>query len=211
MISTIMKPILSFVLLFITSCFGYSQTERSQNIIDRVYNFTKEQKIDTFMVYWYPCNFSIESDSCKDQVPMYLLWEKNGYSYLKRFDECNAFKSIQLSKTNPLVFCLKYRAIIDTEVILPPTTYQFVKKKDKVDTIIMRSTISHFCNYIFILPFSTKGEEKSVSSFDLEYGSNKEQNNINYKHNKKTKFESLVDLTKSLIESLNKENKFVPE
>lgn len=206
-----MKTILSFVLSFITSCFGYSQTERSRNIIDRVSNFTKEQMNDTFMVYSYPCNFSIESDSCKDQVPMYLLWEKNGYSYLKRFDECNAFKSIQLSKTNPLVFCLKYRAIIDTEVILPPTTYQFVKKKDKVDTIIMRSTISHFCNHTFTLPFSTSSKEKSVSSFDLEYGNCKDQKNINYKHNQKTKFKALVDLTKSMIESLNKENKFVPE
>ena len=89
-------PILTFLfcLTFIT---------KAQIVEYRVDKYVKANVIDTFLVYSFPCSGQgIWFDSCKYEEPQYLIWKQKGVYYLKKFDYCKTYKTIQLDSANPI-------------------------------------------------------------------------------------------------------------
>jgi hypothetical protein len=185
---------------------------QTQIVGGRVEKYAARNSIDTFMIYSYPCSGGISIDSCHFDEPHYLIWQQNGAFFLKRFDYCKTYRTVSLDTSNPLIFYLKNKRIIDKEEIHPPTYYEVKKNKKTVDTLMVTSTVDHSCYHKFQLQLTKKVKYKYADIYDLDFKVfDNGKKNIYYNYNQKTKLKALIDLTTALIRDLENENKFEGE
>jgi len=185
----------------------------TQIVGDRVNKYASQNRIDTLLIYSFPCSGAgVSFDSCQYDEPHYLIWQQNGEFFLKRFDYCRTYQTLSLDTSNPLTFYLKYKRIIDKQEIQQPTYYEVKKSKKTVDTLIVTSSVDHSCYHKFQLPLTKKPKYKYADTYDLDFKVFENgKKNIYYAYNQKTKFKALIDLTLSLIKQLESDNKFQNE
>ena len=183
----------------------YSVELKSQHIVDdRIKNEINQMKVDTALVYSITCVGCSILDSCKKEASHYLFWKKNGLFYIKRYDYCKSYNKIELSKKNPLTFCLQNMQIIKKEKIKPPTYQKIVENGDKVDTQL----IAHYGDDSDYYDFSVFLKEKvfkihfDVNNVVEQFDTNGKRN-IYYNSNRKTKLFALVNKIDGLISSIN--------
>lgn len=184
----------------------------AQILDERVSRYVAQNSIDTFLVYSFPCSGTVHFDSCQYDDPHYLIWRQNGDFFLKRFDYCKTYQTLSLDTSNPLVFYLSNKRLIDKEQIQQSTYYEVKKNKKAIDTTMVISSVSHSCYHKYLFFSTKKPRYKYANVYDLDFkifDNGKE--NIYYNYNKRTKFKALIDVTISLIEKLKEENKFQDE
>lgn len=196
---------LFFVILFLSMTFlGLTQVVSKQ--VDK---YVIENRIDTFLVYSYPCNGYIPIDSCGYEESSFLIWQQKGNYYLKKFDYCSHFNKIPIAPFNSLSYYLSNKTDIDNEEIRQPAYYEVRMRKNKIDTLQYSSMVSHSCSHKFQLPFSEKGKCKYADTYDIDFKDfNNGKQNVNYTYNQNTKFKKMIDMTTSLIERFETGNKF---
>jgi len=184
----------------------------TQIVESRVAQFISSHSIDTFLVYSVPCSGSVYLDSCQYDDPHFLFFKKKDNYYLKRFDYCTTYQPLLLDANNPLTYYLEDKAVIDTEEIKPPTYIEVKKKRNKVDSLLTISSVSHSCYYKFQLSFGKEPVYKYANSYDLEFKVfDNGKDNMYYTYNQQTKLKALIDLTSLLIKNLNADKKFKTE
>jgi hypothetical protein len=165
----------------------------------------KSLKIDTFIIYSFTCNGGlIPLDTCAYEDDQYLVWQQNTKTFLRRFNYCKDFKTIQIDTTNPLTFYFKNKRVIDKEKIKPPTYIEVRKTTKGLDTIANSVTVSHSCFHQF--DFITNGRtiHKSISTFDLDYKKfDNGKRNVYYNYNRQTYTKRLIDLMTKQLEQIN--------
>lgn len=169
--------------------------------------------VDTFLVYSLSCNGGlIPLDTCAYEQTRYLFWAKNVKTYLKRFDYCKDYKTIQIDTLNPLNFYFNNRLLIAKEVIKKPSYYEVKKTKKGIDTILNTITVDHSCYHRFDFVVNKDTITKVVDIFDLNYIKfDNGKKNIYYRYNQRTKQKKLIDIVSNLVDGLNRDNKFETE
>ena len=199
-------PILTFFfcLAFIT---------KAQVVEYRVDKYVEANLIDTFLVYSFPCSGQgVWFDSCKPEEPHYLIWKQKGFYYLKKFEYCKNYKTIQLDSNNLISFYLLNKKDIDREKIRQPTYFEYKKKGKKIDTLQITSMIDHSCSHKFKLPLTINPKYKYANTYDLDFKFFENgRKNTYYSYNQKTKFKSLIDKATILIKEIDARNGFEPE
>lgn len=190
------------LLYFFFSCFCINTS--AQEIESKIDSFARINNIDSFLVYSITCNDLWHSiDSCDQRPPLYLIWKKNGYFSIQKFERCNDYNPVQIDNENPLNFYFSNREAIDKEEIKPPVYYEYKKEKRRKYTIEVISTQSHSCFYNLSLRTTINFTKKRVDSHNLkftEFDDGKKSINSNYNNSTKLKklilnLETLVNLT----------------
>src|SRR5258706_21312 len=144
-----------FFFLALITCSSFSSS--AQTVNERVEKYALNLKLDTFIIYSYPCSGGVTTfDSCDMDESHYLFWKHEERYYLKRFDHCRSFEIILLGELNPLKFYLSNKQKIDIEKIKPPTHYEYKYRKNKIDTLIETSFVDHSCYHTFAIHIKTK-------------------------------------------------------
>jgi hypothetical protein len=199
-------------LLLLMLCAYFPFPTSAQLIDKKIETFVEQQKVDTFMVYSFPCSGEILLDSCGYEEPRYLFWKFENNYYLKRFEYCKTYKLIQIDSINPLRFYLTYKRIIDHEKIKPPTCYVFKHVKNKIDTLIESSSVDHSCYHTFLLNIGKQSLTKYADVYDLDFVKFDDgRKNIFFVYNNRTKLKSLVDQTKECLKEFETGGKYVLE
>jgi hypothetical protein len=195
--------------LFLTLSFWFVLSVNGQVIDKKIDDFLKQIKADTVMTYSYSCYRSFYLDSCSYEATRYLLWKQNGSYFIKRFDYCHDFKPIILEAENPFSFYLINKITIDKEKIKEPTYYEIKKSKNKIDTLLVTSTIDHSCNHHLMTQINKISKTKYVDIYDLEFQKfDNGKKNIYFNHNQNTKLKNLLDRLTTFIEDLINDSKF---
>ena len=180
-----------------------------QNVEQRIQKFVTDQSIDSFITYSYPCiGYSYRIDTCRPSDTHYLFWLKDTTYYVRQFTTCKTSKTILINSINPLRFYITNRQTIDTEEIRLPTYYDYRKKKNRIDTVEVITTIDHSCHHTFSFNLKSKFIVKSVDIFNLDFMNfDTGQKNIYYDYNRKSKLKILIDDITKIIDIVNKELK----
>ena len=105
-------------------------------------------------------------------------------------------------------FYITNRQTIDTEEIRLPTYYDYRKKKNRIDTVEVITTINHSCHHTFSFNLKTNSIIKSVDIFNLDFiYFDTGQKNIYYDYNQKSKLKNLIDDIIKVTDKVNKELK----
>jgi hypothetical protein len=196
-------------LFLLVPLFTFALAAKSQ-IDYRIETYLDRHDIDTFLIYELECSGYVELDSCQFDEPHYLFWRQNENFYLKRFDYCKEYRIISLDTANCLIYYLKNKRNIDKEEVKQPTYYETKKIKGKTGKVIVTSERSHPCYHKFRL--SREPEYKYADTYDLDFKEfDNGRKNINYSYNQNTKFKKLIDLTTTLLQTLERENRFEVE
>ena len=197
---------LAFLMLLVIS--GLSSI--GQTVQQKVERFAKEIGVDSFYVYSYPCiGYSYPIDSCKRKDIHYLLWAKKNKYFIKRFENCSFSSSIQIDTPNPMKFYILNNHLIDKEVLKPPTYYSYEKRKNKIDTLTVSSSVDHSCHHKFVFHLGGKSVEKWYDTYDLNFKKfDNGQKNIYFDFNEKTKSNTLINEMTELLDLYNSSKKF---
>jgi hypothetical protein len=157
-------------------------------------------KIDSFLIYSLECSGDMISlDTCGYEKPKYVFWKQDSKYFLKKFDYCNEFKTIQIDSNNPLRFYIVNKEIIDKEEIKNPTYYNTKGNKSSIVTL----TVDHACYHELTLHLKTNSKIKHVNTYYLDFAKfDNGRKNIFYNTNQKTKLKSLTDKISELIKKL---------
>ncbi len=157
-----------------------------------------------------PCIGSIYPiDSCKRKDTHYLFWIKNNKYFIKKFENCSVFLSVQVDSPNPLKFFILYKDAIEQEELKPPTYYEYKKKNKKTDTLMISSGIDHSCHHKFIFHVNGQSVEKWYDTYDLNFIKfDNGQKNIYYDFNQQTKSNTLIKQMNELLDLYNSSKKF---
>jgi hypothetical protein len=178
-----------------------------QNVEQKIQKFVNNQRIDSFITYSYPCiGGAYLFDTCRTYDTHYLFWVKDSKYYVQQFKPCKTSKTISIDSINPLLFYINNKQTIDTEKIRPPTYYDYKKKKNRIDTIEVITTISHSCHHTFSFNLKSKSIIKSVDIFNLDFiNFDTGQKNIYYDYNQKSKLKNLIDDITKVTDKVDKE------
>ena len=199
-----MKNIIPLILvLFLSSCALKKQTVTKDN---SEYTFVKitehfDSKKSPYIGLKKYCVGGVQIDkpnkedcpNCFSEYDIYIFWSENGNSFIKKFDNCSEFNTIEISSFNPIEYLKINSAEIKTEKV--------GRFKVKEDTY---SSVSHSCfrNYII-----NDGETKYQNEFD-NYDLTGEIKNLNYHTNNELKIIMLDKKLDKIITDLEKENRF---
>ena len=113
-----------------------------------------------------------ECSNCYSENDIYIFWNENGKSYIKKFDNCSEFNTIEIFDFQPSEFLKN-----NSKELLTKKVGRFQINNDTY------STISHSCFQNFIV---NNGQSKFENNFDNYYltGENK---NLNYETNNELK------------------------
>ena len=193
--------------IFLANLFAFEDIN-AQNVINaRIKNEIERLKIDTTLIYSFPCSGCSTSDSCNKEKSHYLFWKQNDNFYIKKFDYCKGFITIKLNTENPLSFYLHHREAINKEQIKPPTFQKVIKRGNNLDTVLLTSSVDHSYNHDLIAQLKDKIVQKTIDVYDLEFKkSNDGLRNIYYDSNRRTKTNTLVNKISKLIKHIEKNN-----
>jgi len=193
---------LVFLLLFFYSTIISAQTNKhsERDLKKMIDSLTRIEAVDTFLNYSLTCIGGMRIDTCNYYDPLYLFWTQDGKTFLKKFDDCQFYKSVLLDSTNPLKFYMTYKSQINREQIKPPTYIQ--SKKGNVVTEIS-SSIDHTCYYEMTFIINSEKTFKRVSDYDLNFIKfDNGKKNMYYNYNRQTKLKSLIDKIDELLKQL---------
>jgi hypothetical protein len=201
-----MKTFFLLVMFFGSHLFGQAQV-----LEKRIQKFAAEKNIDSFLVYNYACNYCI-IDDCSWEEPHYLFWKQSGAWYVKRFDYCQTFQTLQLDSLNALTFYLQHHNEMNKEQIKQPNNKKISKRMDRKDAPRSASAARFTCLHYF--NFHAKGQLNKIlaDAHDLnsvEYLN--VQENDHYTYNQKTQLKRLIEITELMIKQFNAENRFIAE
>jgi hypothetical protein len=199
-----MKGII-IILFFIITSFEI----KAQAVGVKVKSYIDHLKVDSVMIYNYICVGGYYDDSCYREKPTYLFWINNGRSFVKRFDVCQDFKTIELSGENPLTFYIRNKKVIELEQIKEPTFIVAKRGKKKSDTLSIMTT--HSCHHDFNFYLGNEFYKKSADDFDLNTYESDGMQNIYYTQNQNSIFNKLIIEVKDLIVTLRRDEAFVKE
>lgn len=196
-------------LFFLIQFLWFSNFANGQNVEQRIQNFVTDQSIDSFITYSYPCiGYAYRFDTCRPSDTHYLFWLKDTKYYVRQFTTCKTSKTISIDSINPLLFYITNKQIIDTEEIRLPKYYDYRKKKNRIDTFEVITTINHSCHHTFSFNLKSKSIPKSVDIFNLDFMNfDTGQKNIYYDYNQKSKLKILIDYITKLTDKVDKELK----
>ena len=197
-----------FTLIFCGS-FLYGHT---QVVEDKIQKFTNEKNIETFWVYDYSCNYDIILGDCGWEEPHYLFWQQFDKWYIKQFDYCETYKTIQLDNLDSLFLYFHNFKKIEEHSMKQQTDNKPTKlsrrKKASGQPVPVRFT----CLYTF--RYNSKGESKRIIEdayyLKLEKSGNNDETAF-VKNQTQDELKSLIVITEKLIKELNAEKKFVIE
>jgi hypothetical protein len=177
---------------------------RGQVIDQRIEIFTRDLKLDTFLIYSFPCSGGMSFDSCATEETHYLFWVQNGKYYVKKFEYCHVFQSVIIDTSGILPFYFSNAHIIDKETIKPPTYYKIRKSKTGFDTLRMSSFVDHSCYHELSFHIKNRIVRKTVDIYDLDFAKfDSGERNIYYRYNQRTKLKALIDKIVPLTKLLN--------
>ena len=193
-------------LLFLTITLGISFLSKGQQVENSVKEFIKEQRLDTFLTYTYPCiGYEYPIDSCEPSDTHFLIWMKSKKFFIKKFKKCFTSEVVILESDNPLTFYLLNKHQIDEEQIKEPAYYKYQKRKKGVDTLIVTTSINHSCHHTFSFKVNGSEVNKSADTYNLDFERFESgEKNINYDVNLKTKFKELIGRITALIRVFEK-------
>ena len=203
-----MKNVLLGVLLLLSSL---SFAQHDETYVDKlVSEFTtslKSRDINTHLLSKRYCQgriemFKLENGSmCSSKgtyYAVYLFWEEEGKSMIKKIDNCGLFYSLELNDNNVMAFINRYKSEIKSNPVKP-------YKMTTTASGPILSTEIHACNRE--IEFSDTPDvsfEQSYRLFDLT--NDAKEANLNYVFNNKLKVVELDQLMGAAIEQM--ENKF---
>ena len=198
-----------FISTVVISSNGQVIEHRIQKQIDSL----QVSNVDTFLIYSYTCNGcglpADPFDTCSYEETQYLFWMQNTKTFLKRFDYCKNYKTVELDTINPMTFYLKHKQIVDKEEIKEPTYYEIRKTKKGIDTLINTLVVDHSYYHQFNFYTKNKSVKKSVDVYYLEFTKfDNGRKNIYYNYNQRTKLKTLIDKTSDLLKQLDADKKF---
>ena len=155
-------------------------SSNAQAVKQRIEAFTKEQSIDTFLIYNEQCiGYIYTKDDCYPTDTHYIIWKRKKKYFIKQFETCHTSNSIRIKVANPLSFYIANRQAIAEEEMKPA------------------ASMDHSCQYHFSL--NLKGASTTKSADEYDFTALGKEDIINAELNQKTKFKSLIDQMLSLI------------
>ena len=131
--------------------------------------------------------------NCNSEHEIYIFWSVNGKSFVKKFDNCSEFNTIEISNFNPIVYLKNNSAELKLEKV-----GQFKVREDTY------SSVSHSCFRKYIINDGHIKYEHEFDNYDLT-GENK---NLNYQANNELKIIMLDKKLERIITDLEKEKEF---
>jgi hypothetical protein len=195
-----------FLLLF--SFILYGQNSSYEYLDTLTTNYVKglqSQNIDTICIYKdycvgcvYPINE--ESDRCyypSIYISTYILWIKQGKTFLTKKDNCFDYSTIKIDSTAMWKIFFKYKIRIKKEKVKP---FEYIVYKNKKKEIYGIS-IDHSTHRDFEIIVSGNHTTMNFDDFDLQKSHNGEIN-INYEHNKNLKGQLIVSELEKLTQEI---------
>ena len=195
-----------YILISLVLLYNISQ---SQVIDNKIQIFIKEEKIDSFIIYSFPCvgGISLE-DSCAQKGSYFLFWVHDTRHYFKQFKACIVSKEIMIDSDDPITYYITNKKQINREKIKPPTYYEYKKTRKGIDTIMLSSFVDHSCYHTFAFKVGPTIFEKSADEYNFDFVKfDNGRRNIFYNHNQLTLFKKLIDKTTRLIANLGTDKK----
>jgi hypothetical protein len=176
-----------------------------------VTNYVKElqsQNIDTICVYKDYCIGCIypiknETDGCdyfSIYVPTYILWIKQGKTFLSKKDNCFDYFTIEIDSISLWKIFFKNKKHIEKEKVKPFEYIIYKKNKKEVYGI----SIDHSRHRDFEMIVNDNNIVMKFDEFDLQEKSSGETN-INYEHNKNLYGQLIICELKNLVQYIEKE------
>ncbi len=191
---------------------GFNLTGQGQVLEDRIKKFAIEKNIDSFLVYSYSCNYDIIFGDCALEEPHYLFWHESDKWYIKRFDYCETFWTIQVDSLNSLAFYLHHPDVIDGNNMLPQTNNQTTKRRGRKKALGAASPVRFTCLYAFNYHSKEQLKKVIIDKFylNMEHYDNKGES-VDSVFGQQAGLKSLVAVTENMIKQLNDGKRFVVE
>jgi hypothetical protein len=190
---------------------SYGQNTTYQHLDTLVNDYVKKlqaNNIDTICIYKNYCVgcvyiFDNENDRCNYSsiyMPTYILWYKQGTTYLTKKDNCFDYSTIQINSIGLWKLFFKNKQHIQKEKV---KLFEYIShenhKKEKY--FIMRDHSNH---QDFKMLIKEEIIALNFDEFDLEKECD-EHKNINYLHNKNLKGKIIIDELENLTQKIEKE------
>lgn len=183
----------------------YGQNNSYQHLDTLVMTFVKElqsQNIDTICIYQDYCigcrySYENEDDKCSFSsifIPTYILWYKQGKTFLTKKDNCFDYSTIEIDSVTIWKLFIKHKKKIKKEKV---KLFEYlVYREGKKQKFFMLIDHSMRQNFQMIIDGDT-----TILKFD-DFDLKKEDSgytNINYQHNQNLKGKKIVDELKKLV------------
>jgi hypothetical protein len=195
--------------------YSYAQNTSYEHLDTLINEYVKElhiKDVDTVLIYedYFIGSWMIDkgdSNRCVFRgiyVPTYIIWLKNGKTFLSKKDNCFDYSIIEIDSPQFWnIFFTNYN-IIKKEVVEP---FQFISY-DKNEKVVSTMYIDHsgHKNFKMIIGSDTTAMEFSSFIMQKQIGRLDETKiNINYEHNKNLKGRLFIENINNLVQEI--ENK----
>ena len=192
MLNSYFKPAILLAIALSMLCVPAAAQE---GILKLVKEEIKSQGIDTAMVYTFGhVGQARLPDSCANRDSHYLFWQKDGRTWMKRFDACKVYEPQELPADNPFTFFRQnVDSLIEEEIERPTFEIKTVKRGE---TLAEEREIQMFPSYSYHQVYmKARFDEvkKKVPTYFLDTKESKQgKPNLFYESNLKTRLYTLI-------------------
>ena len=201
------------MLLIFNLTFGQEKTDPTESLISEFKSELNEQGISDFFVlkqitYGTANIFDLDDpNSCNPNeiyFTMYAFWKSGNNSYVKKFDNCGAFNSLELSDSKPTEFYQRNIENLKSDKVKPYQTSPARIANGSVYKSI--SSRTHQPQRYFWFYQQSKEFKNHFDKYNLT--TEKENPNLNYKSNNELSIVKLNAICEEIINEFNDKELF---
>lgn len=190
---------ISFLLFsFFIINISFSQETVEEYELEEFISYLKSKKVETFFQF-KKSNYNdvgiYNENDCYAFYEIYVFWENDGKNYLKKFNDCNYYKTFEISNSKVIQYFKRNKDKIKNEIVKEYT----IKENDSISITM---NVSHSAIDKLIFEDINRIFEKEFEPFNLT--TDKKEKNIYYKYNNELSLIKLTKMCNKVIEKFEK-------